>query len=364
MFIRELRVLHVLLVGARCLGCFPFSPPPSKPAPAAPQRDETGAIPTAKTDRLSFGFRRSNAWTVWSLVMLILSVAGCALSNLLPRWSTHFSISNTIRTTHTLSTLCSLIAGSVLIVYLLLNSSSLIRLTNTLQEHYLAQPCFPESVWCPQKDWVFVYYLLIEITTVSFCVCNNIYYTFFLNLFKTDKACNGCVTSIVLLSWTLKDMVKGLVVSLLYATSQLLASLHSRVLMSLRREQDDITANSSKDQNSEEIYDMATATRATEEEQQRVTSRVQRLREASRCILVLHDTQRLMNDFFSYAVILVLTQALATSTSIIFYITLGGEPTPFRRLSYFFILECVSTIILTCCSSDPVQRQVCASCAV
>lgn len=357
---QELRVLRVLLVVARCLGCLPFTFTSSQ-ATVSPLRDETRSVKTTKHDRLYSGFRRSSTWTIFSLVMVSLSIAGCCIISTIPNWDALFSVSNTLSTSQTLSIHCSLITGTILMFYLLLRSSSLIRLTNTFKEQYSSQLDFPESIWHPHKDWIFIAYVFIVSTSIIFCICSNLYYMLFENNHKLAISCDKSVTVIILLSWILKDMLKGFVVSLLYVMSQLLASLYWRLLASLLKEERELTDNKLKTQNMENMNYRGRDENVTEESLPRTTISRQTVREATTRLLALHDTQRLMNDFFSYSVILVLTQVLTTSTSIIFYITSGGDATPFRHASYFFMLESISTIICTCCSSDPVQRQVCAS---
>lgn len=355
MSLQELRVLRRLLVVARWLGFFPFTIPSHQPTPATDQKAETESAAKMNNVRLFAGIRRSNTWTVWSLAVLIAYVVGGSIFFITPDLATHFNVSNTLSTAQSLTVRSSYLAGAVLMLYLLLNTFSLMKLTNALEEQYFVTSEFHGMIWYPHKDWIFMSYLLTVTISVLVPVGINVYYVYVIDNYGMAKANRNILPITSIATWILKDIVKSFVVSFLYATSQFLASLYSRVLTSLCREQKVRADHNHKDQDLGKLSYMVKNTDATDTPKQMSQVR----RDATKRILALHDIQYLVNDYFSYSVILVLTQDLAMSTTIIFFITSENKVTMLRCMSYSCICESISTIILTCCATDPLQRQVC-----
>ena len=346
MSLQELKILRVLLVVARCLGCFPFSMPSFCQAIPPPQTPQT-VISISMNGRVSHGFRRSYAWTVWSLVMISYFVTGCSLT-FLSDWEAVFTSSYTLRAAQCLTVKGGMLGMTVLLLYLVFHTSSLVSLTASLVEQYYDSCALNGRTWCPQKDCFFLIHHLIVITFLICILFINLY--FIMTGCELQKINDSLVMSFLTTCWFMKGVIKAFVVLLLYTTSQLVASLYSRVLSGLGTQQLDHANPDTNDSNIDNLWHPDTI----------YTCQIQK--EITKRLLTLHDTQHLLNNYFSYSVMLVLTDSLASSTACIFYFTSKVEIQPLRTMSFLLTWEALSTIFFICYATDPVQRQVRALC--
>lgn len=395
----SLKVINCLLAIAKIIGVFPFTVSRSN-YKIGPEGSIPKGLPVPQEEGTSFmatgectvHLPRSCFWIIWSSVVVFESLAGCYVSFIMPDMNTLFGTSVVLTTASTITLRCGSIITTLLVLHMVCRSPRLGQLVTSLCHNFASARAL--QPWKPLRDGLFLVFIFTTLASLVTCMIMTIVFSNRIRMIEPS-----CILNQTVLAFTglLKAALKFVIVMLLYVMAQMIASLHGNVLSQLQVGSRDGVEQMRKMKESEISNDIRSCeglkkfylpsipkiTLSTEEPGRMSINTVRQnltqpteatnplkeiltegtLKEAYKLLLELHENQRLLNDYFSWLVIMVLLEVVIVTTGVIFFMT--SEPESFPEASVpaiLFIFENLVIMVLTCSAPDNVLDQVCPVC--